>query len=214
METTGSAAPLEEAGAGAVAAGAEPETFTLTCLNHQPLSGVCAYTRSVFGPADSELAGTTPLNPEGAADGLPSAAATSGRFCAKFNLASCLPPLPIGPTNTWTSSAPAQPCAVVSKNQPETVKETVGTVALAAGTSMNPTYALSPTALGSPVHSVAGSANVFDGNRRARVNRTIPRRMRARILAPFTLTPALLPPGRGCREAAGEGPLRENLSTL
>src|SRR3979490_1031065 len=116
------------AGAGAADAGALLETVTLTCLYHQPLPGVCTYTDKVWLPVDSAAAGTTPPKPDAAQYGLPVAAATSGRPWAKTALASILPPPSIVPCQICTSSAPAQPSAALSTNQPATVNPPVGTV--------------------------------------------------------------------------------------
>src|SRR5579864_2555606 len=159
MPTTGNAAPLVLA-TGAAATAADVEAFTLTCLNHQPLPGVWTYTEMVCGPTPSALAGTIPLNPEAAANGLPSAAATSGRLWANVSLVRSRPPPSIVSSQASTSSAPAQPWAVLSKNQPATLKEPVGTVAFEAGASMNPSYVLSRMPPGPGVQSVVASANV------------------------------------------------------
>src|SRR5438874_3609274 len=129
---TGEAPPLT---VGAVAAGALLDTLTLTCLYHQPLPGVCGYTDNAWPPADNAPAGTTAAKPEAAQKGLAVAAATSGRFCAKVALASILPPPSIVPCQICMSSAPAQPSAVLSTNQPATVNPPVGTVAFIDGTS-------------------------------------------------------------------------------
>src|SRR4029450_10984034 len=47
---TGAAPATGAAGLGAAAPPPEPPPFTLTCLNHQPLPGVCTYTDNVCGP--------------------------------------------------------------------------------------------------------------------------------------------------------------------
>src|SRR5688572_10525430 len=102
------------AGAGAPGAGAGaavPLCVTFTCLYHQPLPGVCAYTDRVFPPDGSCVPLTTALKPDAAQKGLPSAAATSGRFCATRACASIVPPPSMVPFQTWTASAPAQPSA-------------------------------------------------------------------------------------------------------
>src|SRR5215471_18450326 len=58
-------------------------------------------------------------------------------------------PLPIVPVNTCNSSAPAQPCAVLSTNQPLRVASRSTPSALPlAGVSMPPAYVLSPDAFG------------------------------------------------------------------
>src|SRR5207253_10606164 len=98
--------------------------------------GVCAYTDSAWPPADSDPGGTTPPKPEAAQNGLPVAAATSGRFWAKIALVSSLPPPSMVPCQIWISSAPAQPSAVLSTNQPATVNPPFVTLALALGISM------------------------------------------------------------------------------
>src|ERR1051326_5238675 len=64
------------------------------------------------------------------------------------------PPPSMLPSQTWTSSAPAQPSAVLSTNQPVTVKPPVGTVELAEGRSMKPVYVLSPFAFGPCAQSI------------------------------------------------------------
>src|SRR5438876_2480976 len=117
--TTTAAPPATGADAAGAAAPAPPPPLTVTPLNHQPLPPVWAYTFSVWLPAGKP--GTAAPKPDAAQYGLPVAAATSGRDCANDALASIRPPPSMVPNQTWTSSAPAQPWAVISTNQPATV---------------------------------------------------------------------------------------------
>jgi len=94
--------------------------------------------KGILDVEDAELAVKTGApKPEADQYGLPVAAPTSGRFWAKAALASMRPPPSIVPSQTWTSSAPAQPSAVWSRNQPATVNELLaGTDAPPLGMSM------------------------------------------------------------------------------
>src|SRR5687768_4640639 len=117
MTTTGGTAPCTTpgagaapgAGAGAGAVGALAEALTVTCLNHQPLPGVCTYTDNVWLPAGSAPAGMKALKPDADQNPLARAAPTSGRLCANDALASIRPPPSMAPRKTWTSSMPAHP---------------------------------------------------------------------------------------------------------
>src|SRR5262245_45079235 len=103
MLAIGSAPSLTN-GAGAAAAGAEPEILAWTCLYHQPLAGVWAYRERICCPAGSEPGGTTASYSDAAQYGLFRAVATLGRFCANSALASIVPLPSIVPCQTWTSS--------------------------------------------------------------------------------------------------------------
>jgi hypothetical protein len=94
------------------------DTVTGTCVYHQPLDGVCAYTDRVCVPAAS--GDTTAEKPDEAQKPLSSAWATSGRGSPIEARPRNVPPAPDRPSYTWTSSTPAQPWAVWSTNQPET----------------------------------------------------------------------------------------------
>src|SRR3982074_1897039 len=124
---------------------------------------MCPYPASACPPADSDPAGTTPPKPEAAQYGLPVAAATSGRLWAKVALVSSLPPPSMVPCQIWTSSAPAQPSAVLSTNQPATVNPPFGTVAAALGRSMYPSYVLSRIPPGPDVQVENVSAKTVAG---------------------------------------------------
>src|ERR1700687_3139526 len=90
-------------GAGAAVLAPVPPPLTVTPLNHQPLPPVWAYTFRVWLPAGKP--GTEAPKPDAAQNGLPVAAATSGRDCANSALASMRPPPSMVPNQTWTSSA-------------------------------------------------------------------------------------------------------------
>src|SRR6266545_3770839 len=106
---------------------------------------------SVLEPAGSEADGTVIEKPDAAQYGLPRAVATSGRFPPTTPLPSMVPPLPIWPRNNWTSSAPAQPWAVVSTNQPLTlIAPLVDRVAPVDGLSMKPVNVLLALAASGP----------------------------------------------------------------
>src|SRR5689334_4149568 len=94
MTRTGGAPPLTvgAAAVGGMAGAALPETFTWTCLNHQPLPGVWTYTDRVCGPGLSAPDGIAAPKPDASQNGLASAAATSGRLCANTAFANILPP--------------------------------------------------------------------------------------------------------------------------
>src|SRR6266851_4621699 len=78
-------------------------------------------------------------------------------------LVSNLPPPSMVPCQIWTSSAPAQPSADLSTNQPATVNPPFGTVAPALGRSMYPSYVSSRIALGPAVHVEKVSAKTVAG---------------------------------------------------
>src|SRR5207253_6241080 len=154
MVSCGAPPAAGAAGAAGAADVALPPPVTVTLLNHQPLPGVWAYRFSVWPPPGTADPAIVATKPESSQNGFPSAAPTSGRDCPNSALASIWPPPSIVPSQTWTSSAPAQPCAVLSTNQPATVKKPLpGTVLPAAGTSMKPAYVLSRMPPGPGAHS-------------------------------------------------------------
>src|SRR5437588_7600878 len=123
-------------------------TVTDTCLNHQPWAGVCTYTDSVLGPAGSVANGRLAFQPDWAKNGLPIDAATSGRVCPNCACASGRP-LSRVPRTTSTSSAPAQPWAVRSTNQPDSPTLVPVRLAFGVGESIAPAKVpLSPDAAG------------------------------------------------------------------
>src|SRR5437762_8806554 len=97
-----------------VVAAPPPPTLMVTCLDQEPLPGVCARIASICGPPGRTFE-TTPENPAVPKNGLPRAFATSGRLTPTPACVSS-----VLPSRTCTSSTPDQPSAVVSTTQPLT----------------------------------------------------------------------------------------------
>src|ERR1051326_7294471 len=121
----------------------------LSWRTHQPLAGVCTYTDRLVGPGGRLDVDTLALQPDCVQNGFLSAPATSGRFWVNRAWPSGRPPDSMPPRKISTSSAPAQPWAVRSTNQPDICRTPDVSDAPADGVSMTPARVLpSPEAAG------------------------------------------------------------------
>src|SRR5207244_8723230 len=102
-----------------------------------------------MGPSGSADVDTLAVQPDCVQKGFFRLAATSGRLCVNWACPSGRPSPSMLPAKISTSSAPAQPCALRSTNQPESCRVPRGTAAPEFGASMTPASVLrSPEAAG------------------------------------------------------------------